>query len=264
MFNGEAQSSKVDAQSGKGRKTANLSEITVVILAGGLGTRLRPMVPNRPKVLAEVLGRPFLAYLFDQLVQAGAREVVLCTGYMAESVREEIRNTYGPLHIKQSMEDVPLGTGGALRLSLPLIKSDTVMVMNGDSYVNSDFEAFLEWFFRKNIVGAILQAKVLDVSRYGRILTASDGHIETFEEKGGSEREGWINAGIYLLQKKVVETIPSGKIFSLERELFPSLIGKNLYGYRCEGEFIDIGTPKSFLKAEKFFSGLNSVLEPSC
>ena len=251
------------AQRENRRKQVKLSEITVVILAGGLGTRLRSIVSNRPKVLAEVLGRPFLAYLFDQLDHAGAREVVLCTGYMAGSVREEIGNSYRSLRIEHSMEDVPLGTGGALRLALPLIKSDTVMVMNGDSYVNADLKTFLAWFLRKDIVAALLLAKTLDTSRYGRVVIASDDRIETFEEKGGIKGDGWINAGIYLFQKKVLETISPGKAFSLERELFPSLIGKKLYGYRCEREFIDIGTPKSFLKAEKFFSGLNSVLEPS-
>ena len=244
------------AQRENRRKQVKLSEITVVILAGGLGTRLRSIVSNRPKVLAEVLGRPFLAYLFDQLDHAGAREVVLCTGYMAGSVREEIGNSYRSLRIEHSMEDVPLGTGGALRLALPLIKSDTVMVMNGDSYVNADLKTFLAWFLRKDIVAALLLAKTLDTSRYGRVVIASDDRIETFEEKGGIKGDGWINAGIYLFQKKVLETISPGKAFSLERELFPSLIGKKLYGYRCEREFIDIGTPKSFLKAEKFFSEL--------
>ena len=243
---------------------SDLSDITTVILAGGLGTRLRSIVSNRPKVLAEVLGRPFLTYLFDQLDNAGAREVVLCTGYMAGSVREEIGNSYRSLRIRHSMEDVPLGTGGALRLAFPLIKSDTVMVMNGDSYVNADLKTFLVWFLRKNIVAALLLAKALDTNRYGKVVIARDDRIETFEEKGGSEGEGWINAGVYLLQKKVVETISPGNAFSLERKLFPSLIRNKLYGYRCEGEFIDIGTPKSFLKAEKFFSGLNNVLEPGC
>ena len=235
----------------------------MVILAGGLGTRLRPIVSDRPKVLAEVLGRPFLTYLFDQIDHAGAREVILCTGYMSRSVREEIGYSYGSLRIKHSMEDSPLGTGGALRLALPLIKSDTVMVMNGDSYVNADLEIFLAWFLRNNIAGALVLAKALDTTRYGKVVIASDDCIESFEEKGGSEGEGWINAGIYLLKKKVVETISPYKPFSLERELFPSLIRNKLYGYRCEGEFIDIGTPKSFLKAEKFFHGLNNVCEPS-
>ena len=251
------------AQRENRRAPVKLSDITVVILAGGLGTRLRPIISDRPKVLAEVLGRPFLTYLFDQLDHAGAREVILCTGYMAGSVREEIGESYSSLRIKHSVEDAPLGTGGALRLALPLIKSDTVMVMNGDSYVNADLESFLEWFLQKNIVAALLLAKVVDTSRYGRVVSATDGHIKTFEEKGGIAGDGWINAGVYLLEKKVVETISPGQTFSLERELFPSLIGKKLYGYRCEEEFIDIGTPKSFLKAEKFFSGLNSVLKPS-
>ena len=163
------------AQRENRRKQVKLSEITVVILAGGLGTRLRSIVSNRPKVLAEVLGRPFLTYLFDQLDHAGAREVVLCTGYMAGSVREEMGNSYRSLRIKHSMEDVPLGTGGALRLALPMIKSDTVMVMNGDSYANVDLKTFFAWFLRKNVVAALLLAKAFDISRYGRVCGLKEG-----------------------------------------------------------------------------------------
>jgi len=240
----------------------HISDITTVILAGGLGTRLRPVLSDRPKVLAEVLGRPFLTYLLEQLSSADVRQVILCTGYMGDKVQETYGDTYKSLHLLYSKEDNPLDTGGALRLALPMIKSDTVMIMNGDSYVNADLKTFLEWFLRKNIVAALLLAKTIDTSRYGRVVISRNGHIEIFEEKGGIEVDGWINAGIYLLQKKFVETIPLGKTFSLERELLPSLVGKKFYGYRCEGEFIDIGTPKSFLKAEKFFSGLNSALEP--
>ena len=255
-FDGEAESVKVNAQKEKGRKTLKLSGITTVILAGGLGTRLRPIVSNRPKVLSEVLGRPFLTYLFDQLDYAGVRDVVLCTGYMASSVREEMGNSYKSLRIKYSMEVVPLGTGGALRLALPLIKSDTVMVMNGDSYVNADLNTFLAWFLRKNIVAAVFLTKSINTSRYGKIITTSDGGIEVFEEKGGIEGNGWINAGVYLLKRKLVETIPSGKAFSLEREFFQGLIGKNLHGYKCKTQFLDIGTPGSYAEAKSFFSRL--------
>jgi len=127
--------------------------------------------------------------------------------------------------------------------------------------MNADLKTFLAWFLRKNIVAALLLAKAFDTSRYGRVVTTGDGYIKTFEEKSVIEGDGWINAGIYLLQKKVVETISPDKICSLERELFPSLIPNNLYGYRGEGSFIDIGTPKSFEKAEKFFSGINSVFK---
>ena len=119
-----------------------LEETTAVILAGGLGTRLREVVADRPKVLAEVNGRPFLACLLDRLVDAGILKVVLCTGYMAELVRETCGNSYRGTELLYSREESPLGTGGALRLALPLIDSDPVLVMNGDSFCDADLVLF--------------------------------------------------------------------------------------------------------------------------
>jgi NDP-sugar pyrophosphorylase family protein len=243
----------VKAQSERRRKTVKLSNITVVILAGGMGTRLHSAVPNKHKVLAEIQKQPFIIFLLDQLVSSGARDVVLCTGHMAEQVHEKLGETYRSLKLEYSQEEVPLGTGGAVRLALPLIKSEIVMIMNGDSYVNADLNAFLEWFLRKDLAAALILTKVHDTSRYGRVMSAEDGRIQAFEEKSENEGYGWINAGIYLLKKKLMKTIPSGKTYSLEREFFPLLIGKGLCGYRCAREFIDIGTPESYAQAEAFF-----------
>jgi len=231
----------------------HFSAITTVILAGGMGTRLHSAVPNKQKVLAEIQKQPFLIFLLGQLVSAGAREVVLCTGHMAEQVHEKLGETYRSLKLEYSREEKPRGTGGAVRLALPLIKSEIVMIMNGDSYINADLNAFLEWFLRKDLAAALILTKVHDTSRYGRVVSAGNGCIQAFKEKGENEGHGWINAGIYLLKKKLVKTIPSGNPYSLEREFFPLLIGKGLYGYRCAGEFIDIGTPESYAQAEAFF-----------
>ena len=108
--------------------------VTAAILAGGLGTRLRSVVKDRPKVLAEIRGVPFLTYLLDQLAAAGVRDVVLCTGYMGEQVRSAFGDSYGGMCLSYSQESSPLGTAGALRLALPLFKSSSVLVMNGDSF----------------------------------------------------------------------------------------------------------------------------------
>ena len=232
----------------------NLSGITPVILAGGLGTRLHTTVPDRPKVLAEILGRPFLTFLLDQLTCAGASEVVLCTGYMGDMVREKLGDVYNSLSITYSREGKPLGTGGALRLALPRLKSEIVMVMNGDSYINADLNAFLEWFFEKDPAAALILTKVPDTSRYGRVVAAGDGRIKRFEEKGGNTGPGWINAGIYILKRLLVESIVPEIRFSLEREFFPEIVEKGLYGFPFSGEFIDIGTRESYLLAEEFFS----------
>lgn len=234
-------------------QTTSLTGTTVAILAGGRGTRLRSVVSDRPKVLAEVRGRPFLTYLLDQVAEAGAREVVLCTGYQAGMVRELLGDSYGALALAYSPEPAPLGTGGAVRRALPLLRSDPVLVMNGDSFVQADLPAFLDWFFRIRRTAAILLTEVADTSRYGRVTPGTEGEILQFTEKGASEGPGLINAGVYLLRTEIIEAIPSDRPFSLETELFPALIGKGLYGHASSGAFIDIGVPESFAKAEDFF-----------
>src|SRR5690242_7501679 len=133
--------------------TAGLAErrsvITAAILAGGLGSRLRPVLVDRPKVLAPVAGEPFLTRLFNQLSAAGIRKVVLCTGYLAEQIKGTFDEHYGSLRIHYSQEAHPLGTAGSLRLALSLMDSDPVLVLNGDSYCSVDLTSFLEWHTRK-------------------------------------------------------------------------------------------------------------------
>jgi D-glycero-alpha-D-manno-heptose 1-phosphate guanylyltransferase len=230
-----------------------LSDITAVILAGGRGIRLRPVVADRPKVLAEILGRPFLRYLLDELAIAGLRRVVLCTGYMSENIYQTLGDTYASLNLFYSREGKPLGTGGALRLALPELTSDIVLVMNGDSYIEADLGDFLRWFAEKGALAALILTRVADTKRYGRVVSSLDGQILLFEEKVENGGPGWINAGLYLLRTELISNIPSGRAYSLERDFFPGLIGKGLYGYQCKGEFIDIGTPDSYRKAKAFF-----------
>ena len=121
----------------------SLADLTAAILVGGFGTRLRPVVADRPKVLAEVRGRPFLAYLLDQAAAAGLKSVVLCTGYMGDRVQAVFGDTYGELHLTYSQEVVPLGTAGALHLALPLFASAPVLIMNGDSFCDNESASFL-------------------------------------------------------------------------------------------------------------------------
>jgi NDP-sugar pyrophosphorylase family protein len=232
----------------------NLSEITSVILAGGLGTRLRSVVSDRPKVLAGVCNRPFLTFLLDQLVTAQAKEVILCTGFMADEVHKELGHKYKSLNIVYSSEPEPMGTGGALRLSLPLINSDPILIMNGDSHVNVDLTGYLKWFFERDRHASLLLVKVPDTGRYGKVIADDDGLIAAFEEKALDAGPGWINAGIYIMKKYLVASIPPGIPYSLERQLFPDLVQKkNIYGFCTNGKFIDIGTPDAYFQAQKFF-----------
>ena len=231
-----------------------LSEVTAAILAGGLGTRLRSVIADRPKVLAEVQRRPFLEYLLDQLSVAKVRDVVLCTGYMGEQIRTRLGDSYGPLRLFYSQETSPLGTGGALRFALPMLTSDTVLVMNGDSFCSADLASFWHWHKAQGARASLLLTYEPDTRRYGRVRLESDGRILQFNEKQGERGPGWINGGIYLVRRSLLQAIPEGRAISLERDLFPSWIDQGLYGY-CDGDrFLDIGIPEAYAAADQFFT----------
>lgn len=234
---------------------------TCVILAGGRGTRLSSVVSDRPKVLAHVHGRPFLTFLLDHLAFSGVKDVVLCTGYMAGLVFEEIGPGYGPLRIIYSPEDNPLGTGGAVRNALRHVRSEVFILMNGDSYIDVDLPVYLRWFHEQERNLAVLLAPVDDVRRYGRVTVADDGSVVSFKEKGEDAGEGLINAGVYVMKKEIMAGAIPDVPCSLERDVLPELIGCAFYGYRCPGRFIDIGTPKSYRHAEDFFPRGGSINE---
>lgn len=236
---------------------SDLSGITAVILAGGMGTRLREVVADKPKVLAEVNGRPFITYLLDQLSDAGVSRVVLCTGYMAALVSTTLGSHYHGMELLYSEETTPLGTGGAIRLALPLIANFPVLVMNGDSFCDVDLPSLLQQHKATGAKASLALAQVSKVSRYGAVEVAADNSIIRFEEKGCRQGSGLINAGIYLLANSVVESIPPQKAVSLEREIFSDLIDQGLYGFVQQGRFIDIGIPSDYQAASSFFRELS-------
>lgn len=228
--------------------------ITAAILAGGLGTRLHSVVADQPKVLAKVQGRPFLAYLLDQLGAARFRDVVLCTGYLGEQVRAVFGDSYSNLHLTYSKESTPLGTAGALRLALPLFKVALVLVMNGDSFCQADLSALWTWHYERGAAATILLTEMLDAVRYGQVRVESDGRVRSFTEKGEGGGSGWINAGIYLIGRDLLYTIPVGRAVSIEKEMFPAWIDRGLYGHQGKGRFLDIGVPESYALADNFFA----------
>jgi NDP-sugar pyrophosphorylase family protein len=232
------------------------AKITAVILTGGLGTRLRSIVEDRPKVLAEVHHQPFIAYLLEQVIAAGIKRVVLCTGYKGEQIIAAFGNRYHDLDLLYSHEEAPLGTGGALRLAFPLITSDPVLVMNGDSYFKADIRDFCNRHASAEAMASIMLAQVDNTARYGRIEIDPDGPIVRIVEKGKNTAPGWINAGIYLFSHEVIQRIPRGRSVSLEREILPQCIGEKFFGFPYQGEFLDIGTPESYRQAGAFIQTL--------
>jgi len=235
-------------------KNPVLSSFEVVILAGGLGTRLSGVVSDRPKPMAAVNGRPFLSYLFDQLIAAGVHNAILCTGHKGEQIQEAFGESHGSLALRYSREQQALGTGGALRLALPLIRSKNVLVENGDSFCGADFNEFGSWYVSRKLRAALLLVSAPESSRYGSVNVAPDGRILSFHEKG-AKAGPWINAGVYLMERDLFERIPKDRSYSLERDLFPSLIEeKALYGYSVKAAFLDIGVPEDYAAAGGFFA----------
>jgi NDP-sugar pyrophosphorylase family protein len=229
----------------------SLAAVTAAILAGGLGTRLRSVVGDQPKVLARVGDRPFLLHLLDQLADAGVKSVVLCTGYKAEAIAR-LGGSYRDMTLKYSREAAPLGTAGALRQARPL-DSNPVLVLNGDSYCAADLGAMVASHCQSRAPASILLTEVSDSSRYGRVETDADGAVLRFVEKRAGGGSGWINAGIYVLSQKFLKGLPDGSPLSLEHDVFPVWVGRGLRGYRSSGPFIDIGTPESYARAAEFF-----------
>jgi NDP-sugar pyrophosphorylase family protein len=233
------------------RQTESLSKVTAVILAGGFGTRLKSIVADRPKGLVEINGCPFLSYLLDQLLSAGVERVVFCTGYMASQIEKEFGSSYDSLSLLYSEEKAPLGTAGALKNAERFFESEFILVMNGDSYCDLDIKTFWAWHCNKNSSGSLLLVKVPEANRYGCIQTGLNNQITEFKEKSEQHIDGWINAGIYLLQKELIKSIPGTCAVSLEREMFPIWLSNNsFFGYQYNGIFIDIGIPEDLEKAK--------------
>ncbi len=228
-----------------------VAEVTAVVLAGGLGSRLRSVVGDRPKVLAQVGSGPFLRIVLDQLAWAGVRRVVLCVGYLAEQVRAVFGYAYRSLSLSYSEEPAPAGTGGALRRALPLLENDAILALNGDSFCEVDLAAFWRWCKRRQPPAALVLARVADASRYGSVTMEGD-QVVAFREKADGGGPSWVNAGVYYLTKPLIERIPSGRTVSLEREILPAVAGAGLHGYRSKGGFIDIGTPEGYAAARRF------------
>jgi NDP-sugar pyrophosphorylase family protein len=230
-----------------------------MILAGGFGTRLRGVLPDLPKLLAPVNGRPFLRYLLDRLQRAGVRDVILCTGHRAEQLRAEFERCPTTMTLKFSHETQPLGTGGAVRQALNVTDADSFLVLNGDSYIDCDLQPFIAWHREHGLPGSLLLTHVEDASRFGTVVTDERGIIEAFGEKEGKVAPGWINAGVYLLSRKLLEPVAEGQAYSIEKDLFPRWLPQGLGGYRVKAAFIDIGTPESLAGASAFLTGVGAV-----
>lgn len=220
-----------------------------VVLAGGLGTRLRAVVPELPKPLAPVAGRPFLSILLDQLDAQGFCRVILSVGYRHELIRAALGERHRGIELVYAVEDRPLGTGGAIRLAARQCCTGEVFVLNGDSYVAVDFAAMREAHLASHTQLTICAVAVADAGRYGRVLI-KEGRVAGFAEKG-AHGAAMINAGVYLFAPELVLGTDLPEAFSFERDFLERRLGQlKPLAFTTSGVFIDIGVPEDYARAE--------------
>ncbi|MEK7172652.1 MAG: nucleotidyltransferase family protein [Patescibacteria group bacterium] len=230
-------------------------KIDIVILAGGLGKRLRPISKRLPKPLVKINGKCFLDILIDFWSGFGFRRFILCIGYKGRMIKDYYgTNSKKGFDILFSYEETPLGTGGAVKNAESLVVSDPFIVLNGDSFCKVNPLNLLGFHKKKKALISIVLAGVSDVKDYGEVKINKAQRILSFNEKNGASQEGLINAGIYVFNQEVFERMPNRRKFSLEKDFFPEVAGKNIFGYTDNKLFIDIGTPARYRKAEKIFS----------
>jgi D-glycero-alpha-D-manno-heptose 1-phosphate guanylyltransferase len=229
-----------------------------VLLVGGLGTRLRTVVPSAPKPLAPVGNRPFLELLIRQLRSQGIQSLIMCTGYLADQIEGEFGDGSGlGVTIDYSKEPEALGTAGAVKFAERFLQGvPDFLVMNGDSFLELDLRQLIQLHRTRASLATMAVVSVENAGRYGTVHVGSDNRITTFCEKTGSDSPGLINAGVYVFSPTILELIPAGPV-SLEKDVFPRLIDQGLYAAREQGVFIDIGTPADYAHAQELSDRLH-------
>lgn len=230
-----------------------MDDIKAVMLVGGLGTRLRSVVPSTPKVLASIGEKSFLELLVRQLRSQGIRHLVMCTGYLADQIESRFGDgRIWDVSIEYSKEEMPLGTAGAVKLAQRYLQdASEFLVLNGDSFLEVDFPSLIAFHRERNdAIATMAVTRVENASRYGTVHVDACGRVTGFAEKTGSEAPGLVNGGIYILSRSVMQHIPDGPA-SLERDVFPQLLEQGVYAQEQHGTFIDIGTPADYARAQE-------------
>jgi D-glycero-alpha-D-manno-heptose 1-phosphate guanylyltransferase len=228
--------------------------LDAIVLAGGVGSRLREVLPDRQKVTALVGGKPFLSMLIAWLARSGVSRVVLAAGHRSGDVRSVASEFTGPPQVRVSVEPVPLGTGGAARLALRMTEGDPILVLNGDSFADVDLGALRRFHAERNAAVSIALVSTNNAKRYGLVRTDENGKVLAFNEKPIDVDGGAINAGVYIFRRAALAALPENSPISFERDVFPELINRGLYAMLFTADFIDIGTPDSLQAAVGFFN----------
>lgn len=220
--------------------------VEAIVLAGGFGTRLREVVPDWPKPMAPVAGRPFLEILLRSLAGKGVARAVLSVGYMADKIIGHLGAQFAGIELVYEVETQPMGTGGAVAASMRRCTGDRALVVNGDTFLDLELDA-LERAYQGHPI--IVAREVDDTARYGRLDTAA-GQVTRFSEKGVSG-PGLINAGAYLLPVGLLDSAGLSAPFSLEADfLAPAVLNRRFDVFITRGQFIDIGVPADYRRAQ--------------
>jgi D-glycero-alpha-D-manno-heptose 1-phosphate guanylyltransferase len=237
-----------------------IQDTRAILLVGGLGTRLRSVLPATPKALASVGSKSFLDLLVRQLRHQGIRHMVMCTGHLAEQIENEFGDGRAwDVVIEYSRETEALGTAGAIKRAEHCLHGiNDFLVMNGDSFLEVDFHDFVRFHRGHGGLVSIAGWRARNAARYGTVRMEASGRVTAFEEKTGNNSPGLINGGVYVFGRAVLEYIPETPA-SLERDVFPHLLDRGVFALEQHGMFIDIGTPEDLAHAQPLCDRLNEA-----
>jgi mannose-1-phosphate guanylyltransferase len=221
--------------------------VQALVLVGGEGTRLRPLTETVPKAVMPLAGRPFLSYMIDWLGRHGVDEIVLACGYRADVVRE-VLGDHGSSSLRYVEEPEPRGTGGAIRFAAAEL-DERFLALNGDVLTDLDLSSLISTHEQRGARASLGLYPVDDAAGYGLVKHDGAGAVTEFLEKPEAPGPGEINAGTYVLERSVLDLIPEGEMVSIERDVFPRLVGEGLYALPLPGYWMDIGTPDRYLQA---------------
>jgi len=235
-------------------------DLPALLLVGGMGTRLRPVISSTPKPLAPVGDVPFLQLLVLQLRSQGIRRLVMCTGFQADQVKNEFGDgRKWDVSIEYSNEASPLGTAGAIKLAAGFLsQASNFLVMNGDSFLELDFRELIRFHEAHHGLATVAVRRVKDAARYGAVHMDGQNRIVRFCEKMGNPEPGLINGGVYVFSREVLRHIPEGPV-SLEKDVLPGLLEHAIFALEQSGMFIDIGTPEDYARAQSLCDSLSQA-----
>ena len=228
---------------------------TAIILAGGMGTRLKTIISDLPKPMAPIMNVPFLTYQLNYLKHFGIKKVIFSVGYLSEKIIAHYNQSFENINIEYSIEKNPLGTGGGIRMAMSNLNEDLVLILNGDSFFDLNLEQFYNLHLEQKAEFSLALRYVNNSERYGNIEFNSSHQITSFIEKNQLNQSGYINAGVYILSKKLyLQNTKPNINFSIEKDFFEKQLNQLIIkGFEFKDYFIDIGIPEDYLKAQDDF-----------